>query len=284
MDPSGIEIARENAAYELALSLRASSAKAHRDAELLTHIALRYHTLGIVSLLADADQAKYARFLCLAGQVDVYLRGLDLSADPKHNAASREIPFADALAAGDLDGARAIARLAPAVHQEGFEYEDDFLRAKFMHLLLLAPTDQAALARTLDRWNEVAEGAPTEYHALSLSLLQRDATAFDDAVHAVLARRRGKLAEWRKTPNYRVESDATDGGLFVFGLAYLRLAEFVGIPTAADYEDMPAQARVPLGTNLPKPNSWMAPGQLRPRSKRAFAPVAKPSRMKAWRQ
>jgi hypothetical protein len=262
MDPSGIEIARENALYELALSLRVSSGKQHGDAQLLAHIALRYHTLGIVSLLADADQDRYARCLCLAGQVDGHLRRLDLSADPTHNAASRELPFADALVAADLEGAREIARLAPDRHQEGVEYEDDFLRIKFMHQLLLAPNDQAALQSTLDRWDQVAEGAPSEYHALSLSLLRRDDSAFDEAIHAVLDRRRGKLAEWRMTPNYRLESDATDGGLFVFGLACLRLAELVGISTQPDYEGMPEPARIPLGRKPLAPNSWMIPGRV----------------------
>jgi hypothetical protein len=256
VDPSPIEIARENATFSLQMSLQTSSSKLDRDPYLLAQIAVRYHMLAIVAVLADSDCATFVRRLAQSGQTDCFLRGLDLSADPAHWAASRHVPFADALAAGDLASARTIATLAPDFHQEGWEYEDDYLRSRFMHRLLLAPDDQPLLERMLERWDAVAEGRPGPYHDLSHALLARDEVLFDEALNAVLASRRVTFAEWRKTPEFRVEIDAVDGGLFVLGLAYLRLAELRGIVTRPDYDSMPALARVPLGTPLPPPGSW----------------------------
>jgi hypothetical protein len=252
---AAIEIARENAKHSLQEDLLASARISHRAPVLLCDIASRFHTLGIVAMLGDGDPLEYARLLALAGQTDAHCRSLDLSSEPRIRMVSRFLPFADALAAGDLDTARAIARLCPEAHEEGFEYEDDFLRYRFMHLLLTASDNESVLSRLLNRWKEVAEGNPSPHWALSRAILSRDPIAFEAAMADVLAARRENRAKWRKTPNYRVELDATEGSLFVLGLAYLRLADLRDMPTLDEYEGMPSMARVRLGTP-PPPGAW----------------------------
>jgi hypothetical protein len=77
----------------------------------------------------------------------------------------------------------------------------------------------------------------------------------------VLARRRAQRAAWRKTPAYRVEVDATEGSLFVLGLAYLRLAELRGLETRPEHQGMPSLARVRDGASGLGADAWIvAPG------------------------
>lgn len=255
-EPAAIEVARANAQFSLSRSLRASAQRSDRDPTLLSEIGMRFHTLGIVALLADADRSAFARLLALSGQTELHCHGLDLSEHPRITMASRWIPLADTLAAGDLEGARRLSQLASDTCQEGYEYEDDFLRSRFLHILLLTPDDEVQLTGLLERWDQVTHGRPTSYHALSCALLARDRVAFTEAMARVLSYRRMNLLRWRKTPGYRAELDATEGSLFVLGLAYLRMADLRGIPTIEDYEAMPGLARIPLGASLPASGSW----------------------------
>ncbi len=255
--PLAIEVARENARFALERALATSTRAGHRDPALLPAVADAHHTLGLVALLADVDPETFGRRLAMAGQADRRCRGMDLSPWPTLLMANRWLPFADVLASGDLAGARGLAQVLPTAHQDGFEYQDDFLRIHFMQRLLLSGEDRPALLALLDRWTQAAEGEPGPYHGLSQALLDRDAAAFEVALAAVLADRRTKRAAWRKSPHHRIELDATEGCVFVLGLAYLRLAELRGIPTAAEYEDMPAPARIRAGVVGLAPDAWL---------------------------
>jgi hypothetical protein len=256
--PSGLEIARENASFELEQALAASAQKGHRDGELIAHAADRYHLLGIVALLTDADPKEYARLLALAGQADVACRSLGATLEPETRMASRSGPFEDALAAGDLDTAREIARLSPDAHEPDFEYEDDYLKTRVLHVLLLEPDGDKA-RRLHARWEEVLEGQHSPSHELSRVLIERDAGGFASALAATLASSEENFAEYRKSPEYRIEFGATDGALWVEGLAYLRIAELRGLPTEEDYSGMPSIARVPVATARPAPGAWLKP-------------------------
>lgn len=251
-----LEIARDNALFGLKRALAFSRRSGHGDAGALADIAVRFHALGIVALLADGNPGEFARMLALSGQADLQCRQLDLTREPRLFMASRSIPFHSALAAGDLSTAAAIAERCPDRHQEGFEYEDDYLKHRFLQRLILTPEDEAGLLALLDRWDRVAERKPPPSHALSRAIVARDARAFDNAMDEMIARRADNLKQWRKSPAYKVEDDALLGPLSVDGLAYLRLAELRKLPTQSEYDTMPSVARVKLGTPLPPPGAW----------------------------
>lgn len=255
---SGLEIVRQDALFSLRKGLEASVRQDHRDASLLSQISVQYHLLAIVALLGDADQKEYVRLLALSGQTDVACRSLGAEVDPRIRMTSRSLPFEDALAAGDLDTAREIARLSPDVHDPGFEYEDDFLRVRVLQVLLLEP-DGPAASRLLARWEEVLAGERSPFLELTRVLVERSAAELGPALAATSASRQENLAAWRKTLQYRLELDETDGAVWVQGLAYLRIAELRGLPTKAKYKGMPSAARVPLGAALPAPGAWTRP-------------------------
>jgi hypothetical protein len=255
---SGLEIARQNALFSLRQSLKESARQGHRDAYLLSQISVRYRLLALVALLADADRKEYARLLALSGQTDVACRSLGAAIDPRVRMTSRSLPFEDALAAGDLDTARELARLSPDVHDPRFEYEDDFLRVRVLQVLLLEP-DGVKAAQLFARWEAVLEGDYSPSLELTRVLIDRSTVEFERALAATIASRQKNLAAWRKTPQYRLELDATDGAIWVQGLAYLRMAELRGLPTEEDYEAMPSLARVTVGAAAPPPGAWMNP-------------------------
>jgi len=226
-----------------------------RDADVIAEIAERYHLLAIAVLLEDADPDAFARLLALAAQSGSFLRSLDLAAPPRRLAASRSEAFCDALAAGDLVLARTLAGQAPRAWLQGWEYEDDFLRFHFLHRLAL-DDDEATLASLLARWERVLEGAPSCHLEVSRALLRRDAAALDAALLATAQERADRLAAWRKMATYDAEVDATEGAVFVAGLAVIRLAEQRGLALPEEYPFMPRIARVPSGLALPAPDSW----------------------------
>ena len=227
-----------------------------RDAHLVDAVTQRFHVLGIAVLLQDASPTSFASLLELSAQAEVYLRELDLSEAPKQRKASRSMPFSDALAAGDLGTARAIAAAAPVQFLDGWEYEDDFLEAHFQHRLLLAPDDMASLSQILERWEAVLEGAASAALDASRALLGNDAAALDASLRELMREREKKYEAWRKTSAHNPELDATEGQISVPGLALLRLAELRGIATRREYPFMPSVARVPVGTPVPQPGSW----------------------------
>jgi hypothetical protein len=138
----------------------------------------------------------------------------------------------------------------------GYEYEDDFLRFRFLHRLLLVPDDAKVLEALLRRWKDVLQGQRCPYHAASTALLHRDQAAFDDAIADLLDRRRAAFEAFRLATNYDAELDATIGKIFMHGLALLRFAELRGLATAIDDPFMPSLARIPLGGSPPPAGSW----------------------------
>jgi len=248
-------LARVNCIDTLESALAAVSDQQGRDPAVLAEIAERYRVLAIAVLLEDGDPAPFASLLALSGQTECFLRSIDLAQHPAQLIGSRVEPFCDALVAGDLQSARTIAQLAPVHHQDGWEYEDDFLAAHFLQRLLVG-SDDAALSRVLDRWEQVLEGQGSPSLDVSRALLARDPEALDEALRATVQDLLRKQEVWRKSTTYNAQVDATEGSLFINGLAVIRLADMRGMSLPEEYELMPSLARVPLGGALPPPESW----------------------------
>lgn len=252
-------VAEDDADLWIGLLLRDIASAQRPDGTAYTELSFRYHVLALVHLLRG-DERAFADLLVRSGRANVALRtaatqpGADVH--PACLRASDALPFSDALVAGDLEAARAIARLAPVTHVESHEYEDDFLRFRFLHRLLLDPQDVASLEAILSRWDVVRRGAPCPYRDASEALLRRDAAALDDALVRMVDRRRDAFAAFRVATSYSAELDATEGQVFVHGLALARFAELLGLPVQDDLDFMPGLARIPLGGPTPSPHAW----------------------------
>jgi len=225
-------------------------------------VGFSYRILAISHLLADGDSAVFRRLMAKAGHSRLdYMRGLK-DAEPQDKSywcGSKNVGFFHSLVAGDLDTANELAALAPRTHTKGVEYEEDFLFSHFCQQLLTASDDSESLQRICDRWDEVLEGKGSPKLNVSRAFLAADDTAFDEALDEMITEYEQAMADWRTRTDYREDLGATEGNLFVNGLAILRLAEIRGLHPRDEHPFMPSMARVPLDDSLPSFNLWRDP-------------------------
>jgi hypothetical protein len=167
-----------------------------------------------------------------------------------HVAASRAEPFFDALAAGDLALARRIADLSPRAPRIDEEYLEDFHYVHLLHLHVRSEgRDAEGLERQLAAFEVSLErsGARLE---LSKALLARDGRAFEAAFQSLLEERAVEVD--RQKARFMIDAgDITASYVFIEGLAWLKLAEHAGLPTAEEYRFCPAMARLPMQRAFP---------------------------------
>lgn len=253
-----LDFARENyeATLQEALDEIASGSSAP---ESYFTASLSYRVLAICAMLLDANRSVFSDFSCKSGYVRLaFLRRLssERNVHPVYLCSSRNVAFSAALAAGALEAASEIAARSPDTHSEEAEYEDDFLFFHFMHRALLVPEDAATLKQILTRWEAVLEGGASGYLEVCRALAARDAEDFDQGMGALIETRDAQLDRYQNVANFNPELFATEGKIFVEGLAVLRLAELRGLPTEDDYKYIPSMARIPLGATLPDFDSW----------------------------
>ncbi|RYZ43106.1 MAG: hypothetical protein EOO71_05085 [Myxococcaceae bacterium] len=258
-----VEIARHNQSLLLAETLEALAHSQEPPAELFSNAAVCYRVLALCTLLQDADMEGFANLLCKAGQARLaFLERAAQGAQryaPGFLIASDTCGFSDALASGDLDTARAIARLSPVRHAQDLEYEEDFLFSRFLHLWVLAPRDIAGLELALERWASVVEeGDPDMRLHVCRELMEKNPDRFSQAIQSLVTERRREYRAYRKQLDFDEEVAATTGKVYLDGLALLRLAELEGLGPLPAFEMLPELARIPLGTPLPGPQAWRA--------------------------
>lgn len=254
-----VDVARHNMTLGLESSLEALSLPGEAVAEHFSVVSLCYRVLALCSLLHDADVEEFTTRLCKAGQARLAFLNMatdNHSFDRKFLVASDSVGFSDALAAGDLETARAIARLSLDEYTNGLEYEEDFLFTRFLHLMAREPQDDDALARILKRWSRLAEGDFDAKLETCHALWKREESQFETAFKAIIDERKQDFKEYRRQLDFEPQVGATTGQIYVDGLAILRLAELEGLSTRGAYAMIPALARVPLGASLPPQDSW----------------------------
>ena len=228
-------------------------------AESFFTISFSYRILALCAMLQEADVEAFKNFLCKSGYARLYF--LRLTSDgrvfpPKFLCASKNLPFTDALAAGDLNTASSIAILSPQTHFDGVEYEDDFLFFHFLHRIICDPENHRQHEQILSRWNDVLEDASSSYLNICRALLLGDENYFESAFDSFIERRTEALSEWKETLTFDPELEATEGKIFIEGLAVLRIAEIKGIPTRPEYRFVPRLTRIQVGTPIPSFDSW----------------------------
>lgn len=261
MSTAALEAARDNSLFLIEQALEKGVDRAEHAGSAYFTITRAYRRLAIVALLLECDAGLFREHLCRSAFACVDFRRrlqAGLACAPRYSCAAHTVSFSDALAAGALDDAREIARSFGERHEAAVEYEDDFLRERLQHGLLLgAPS--ADLEAGVARWVKLAEGRPAVFLAVLQALVRGSAEAFESAFDALLQRRDAVIEEWRKQPNYREDAGCTEGRVFVEAAGLLRLAELRGLPTRREYKHVPALARVALGAALPARDSWRRP-------------------------
>jgi hypothetical protein len=260
MSHDPLELAEHNYSFLLAEALALVSTGKESGSALAT-VSFCHRILGLCALLRDADTSRFATCLCKSGQARLQLLRLAAAGQPippKVLCVSKDVGFTAALAVGAIQTASAIAAHSPAAHVDGWEYEDDFLFYRFLQLMLGAPADGDVLQRLLARWREVLQGEELPHAQACEALLTRDEKRFALAMDAVIDRRRDSLRKYKRELDFDREVDATEGKVFVDGLALVKLAEVRGLQVPARYEMLPRLALNARCGSLPE-DAWRSP-------------------------
>ncbi|NRF66445.1 immunity 49 family protein [Aquincola sp. S2] len=249
----------EIVAYDIGFWLTAFQNPSYPTADLgeaCIDVCAKLRAAAIIALLSRTSYDTFAHNLIRSGRCRVsYLQRVRQTGQPDHHQASARIDaFLDAVAAGDFALARDIASLSPRDWRPGHEYEDDWCHAQIAHALLAPLQDVGRIQSLFQRWEQVLDGQPEARVPVLRALADRDAAAFDAAFEALLDQRTAQIDAERARA--RIEEPALIAGrqIFVEGLAMLRIAVQLGLPTQREYRYCPSVAR--QGTAPPLAPEW----------------------------
>ncbi|KFA92784.1 hypothetical protein Q664_13060 [Archangium violaceum Cb vi76] len=222
-------------------------------------LCLRYHTLGVASLLLDGHPRDF--FLALGRAAEnwrrllVHLRTRGERLPP----ATSHTPLLGAVAASHWELARGIVMASATERQADIdEYEDDFDWALLLQQLI-APAERApgrteALITQLER-----SGADTYGERLEVArtLQGHEAQAFFDAFEQVLLAHEEQTEELASKSTTPFERFAPYRYLWLEGLALLRLGERAGFTREDRIRYCPPLAR--LRMHVPIDEDWLIP-------------------------
>jgi hypothetical protein len=157
-------------------------------------------------------------------------------------------PFFDALAVNRRALAVGIADWSPKEWWEDFEYEEDYAYASFLFQIAREDHSGERLQPILDQFEAAVEGAADSRLAICKAINIRDPEGFEDSFLKLIVEFDAENEEIAdphsdsiKKQNFTFEPNRF---IFVEGLALLRLAEWLGIPTAMDYKYCPQELRI----------------------------------------
>lgn len=215
--------------------------------ELANRLSSQYRRLAVFNLLIDADVDSFFHHLIDSAQTRRYFLERCVQEETPSLPACRSSAidaFFDAVAAGRLHLAAAIARSSPRVHLVDVEYEEDFAYAHFLHALVQADTPRdETVQQALRQFTDSPDGRDSRLDVCR-ALASQDQSLFDDAFLQLLADHEGYI-EYGRDAIYRFGDDQL---VCIEGLAILRLADRSGLKTETEYRFCPGLARGTMQT------------------------------------
>jgi len=255
-----LELAQTNALFQLRRGL-VTIQQGKETGDTLASLSVAYRVLALCALLREADPNRFTELLCKAGQVRLHLleratTGVQVS--PRAMAASNDVGFLSSLAAGDLPTARRIAALSPVTPTPGWEDEEDFVFFHCLHRMVHPVPEEAGLRQVLMRWRRLEADSPSPFLQVCESLLENESTRFHASFTQMLDARQTLMREYRKQLDFDRELYATEGKVYINGLAILRLAESRGLPGREHDVLIPRLALLSSFKPLPE-HAWREP-------------------------
>jgi hypothetical protein len=213
--------------------------------EASVDVAAKLRTAAIIALLAQGNLDAFTHNLIRSGRCRAsYLQRLkDAGLSDHHQASGRVDSLLDAVAAADFALARRIVALSPRDWQQGHEYEDDWCHAQILHGILAPLLDVNRLQALFDRWEQVLNGQSDARLPLLRALTERDSVGFDDAFESLLDQRTSQIAAELARARIEEPGVIANRQIYVEGLAMLRMAVQLGLPTQREYRYCPSIAR-----------------------------------------
>lgn len=249
-----LSVFRHNASYELEKLLPLAISNT-ADLKYILRVCQQYRIRGICSLFIKAETVKFVKDLHKSGQT--FLNYLQHSGE-EDKITSKAAPFFDSIASGDLACAREIARNSRVTWHENEEFEDDFLYILFLMKHFFLQGTQSECEAILQRFEEILEGEPDAHLDICKAFTSSDAKEFHIAFDDLIEKHESRFKKLVDSEMILPEEFATEGKLFVEGLALLRLAETKGFALEDDYLFMPSTAREKIVVIF-SDNDWKNP-------------------------
>lgn len=159
------------------------------------------------------------------------------------------------IACKDFDTAIRITKNANSTWEKSFEYEDDFFYFNFIKALLLKAKKEEVEAILKNFKNAVNDPEDDLRFSICTALFKQQEEAFEQALGGLIEELKKKYEEAPDDDRVLEEEWATEGAIFIEGLALIRLAEMQSIPTQSNYLFIPDLA---IQTQAPSfdPDSW----------------------------
>ena len=212
--------------------------------ELLAETSIHHRRLGIAILLADAKLRVFNDHLrTSAGRRVTLLETAAPNPAPFAQWARQGLvgPFFDAWTAGADDLALRIAELSQVPLQTDFEYPEDHEYARWWYAVAAGGWKLgASLDQRLRALATVTDDDQDPRLNVCRALAARDQALFDEGLNELCHRH----IEWFKERTADPAENATEGYVFIEGLALVRLARRLGIQTASEYPRVPGLVKL----------------------------------------
>lgn len=222
-------------------------------------VCLLYRRLAVGWLLMSADPERFFTYLFKSARA--YVHFLEFGPDAE-KVTSRSEPFFDAVACRDQEAARAIARKTPVTFNPKREYEEDFLYMRFLMDLYTGDSGPEQLEELLARWAALAGDEDVRLE-LCRALLERNQKALDAAIGLAVAEKVQGFAALREEERLHPDEAPLFPHVSTEVLAWVELAERVGLKTQRNLSLAPSVARLFNRARLPAPDSWRTPDPYR---------------------
>ncbi|QDF01803.1 Imm49 family immunity protein [Myxococcus xanthus] len=199
-----------------------------------------FRIAGIGKLFLDGSPDAFRFHLHQSGRAFAFFSA---HASEEGRLGSKALPFFDALAAGDLQGAEEIARHSRRTWVQGKEYEEDFLFVEFCMQHACLGASRATLEALLERYEKALEGSEDFRLDVCRALMEAREDDFNAALEQYLEARSDEWAEFEDNGSVAPEVLVTEGRFCVEGLSLVYMAERQGLMTEPDYLHIPSLAR-----------------------------------------
>jgi len=216
--------------------------------EPCVEISQYYRTLAVCELSTELDVDRFFHLLIHGALTRKYLLERcakeGLRGEPEQRASILG-PVFDAIVANQFVLARELMHLSSHSPCEGFEDSIDFAYAGVIEALLVpGAAGSPALRDALTAYEIALEGEADPRLTVCEALATRDAEAFEPAIEGLIENHRRDMKKLEVSIRSSEGSYAADCALFVEGLALLRIADRLGVPTKAEYSLCPSVARM----------------------------------------
>lgn len=227
-----------NASYVVADLMPAVQARTVSFRDIL-EFCRQYRRRGIARFLESGDTGLLMQDLQRSGAAfAAYLEW----ADGQSRIASKANAFYDAIASGDAQAAAKIGRLTATTPSPDYEYEDDFLYIRFLMGRFFLNANAAELSASAQRYESVLAGIDDPRYEICQSFLGLRPEQFEAGFEELLSQREERYAAGIDAEEIIEEDWATEGQIFVEGMALLRLARSVAFPVQKEYLFIPSLA------------------------------------------